>query len=893
HAHRFHPRFLGLWVGLLLLLASCGGGDGNATSAPGVSPKSVVLQGTITAAPYSAIDGSINDPHAPFRSHADFADAQSIGNPARLGGYVTLLATGKNGDTFASQADPVDIYRVILRAGQRATLYVSDFAVGVNEVDLLLRDPLRTGDDGQPLVLDSSVGAVPVQQVTTSRDGDYFLDVQAAAGSSKYLLVISAMPTLQALGYPEPLHPHLEMVPGEVIVTLREGESSLAALSATRPGIPAEQAVAQAFGMQMRGGGSGREILLGTEDLAASLKTLGRKGLVPSPGHSAVVVPDSSRAAAWETAQLARALSRYPAVARVTPNYVHHLQLLPRDPYFHLQWNLPQINLPAAWEITTGSTDTVVEILDSCVFLTHPDLAVNLTTTGTDGDGWNFVDCAPPQDCSNPEDPGDGILPGTSSWHGTHVAGIVAAMGNNNEGIAGSAYNTSLMPVRVCGEGGICKIYDVLQGVRYAAGLANDSGTVPRQRAAVINLSLTSTAASSEEAALFQQVCDAGIIVVAAAGNNSSEVPTYPASYPCVFSVTALDASSELAPYANFGPTVDLAAPGGDMSVDLTGDGYPDGILSTYVEERSGSRTPSYTFLQGTSMAAPQVAGVMALMRSLAPGITSAHIRSWLEQGALTTPLGGTARGEHSDTYGYGQVDALLAVQRAQAGVTPVLVASPSRLNFDPATGPLEFTLMCAGGDLRVSAVTASHDWIRVSPLAVDSAGLGTYQVTVDSASLLPGTYTGQVIARGNNSVTIAVTISLQVPDPALASIPDAGVQYVLALDPESFETRYATMAMPVNGQYRFTMEVEPGNYYLVTGSDLDNDQLICTPGEACGAYVHLDQLELVKVGANGLAGIEFVTSFETSLNDTMVHGSFQRRPASEIGSDGARQVRP
>jgi serine protease len=158
--------------------------------------------------------------------------------------------------------------------------------------------------------------------------------------------------------------------------------------------------------------------------------------------------------------------------------------------------------------------------------------------------------------------------------------------------------------------------------------------------------------------------------------------------------------------------------------------------------------------------------------------------------------------------------------------------------------------------------------------------------VTADPALLLSGTYTGQVTAEASNGAITSVIVTLQVTDPSRATLPDAGVQYVLLLDPESFETRFETVAMPVNGQYQFALEVTPGSYYLVAGSDLDNDQFICTPGEACGAYAQVDQLELLQVGKDGLAGIEFITTFGASLRDIAVVKRDVRFPAS-----GARRV--
>jgi serine protease len=861
-----------------LFSVSCGGGGDPADWAgalPGPAagePAAVTVRGVITAAPYLAVDSSVNDPNAPYRSNLDFADAQAIGNPVLLGGYITREATGVPGDRFEKEDDRFDTFLVTLAAGPRATMFLSDFAVGKKEARLVLRHAAQPWPGGLPLKADDALG-VEVLQVTAPQDGEYFLDVQAVAGGFKYVLAVGSMPNLQEMGFPEPLRPHLEMVPGEVIVSLRDQKLQWppgAASAGQAPG----RALAAELGMRKVGGGPGRENLLRLETPGNSAAVLARLG-VKRPASPGRTKREELRAALPETVELARGLAWHPAVARAIPNYLHRLQKLPDDPHYHLQWHYPLINLPAAWEITTGSAETVVAVVDSGVFLAHPDLAANLTTTGSNGgDGWNFANCAPPQDCANPDDPGDSSVPGGSSWHGTHVAGTVAAVTDNTSGVAGAAWRVSLMPVRVCGQGGTCSSHAVLQGVRYAAGLDNDSGRVPQRPADVINLSLAGPAFEATAAALYQQVCEAGIIVVGAAGNNGTQdspAAMYPAAYPCVLSVAALDARSERAPYSHFGPTVDLAAPGGNLKVDSTGDGYPDGVLSTLVDDRSGSRKPAYGHLQGTSMAAPQVAGVMALMRSLNPGITPAHIRAWLQAGGLTEPLGGAVPGEQTSNFGYGRLDALRAVRQAQEGAPPVLVANPALLSFEAGAGPRAFTLQSVGGDLRLAGLSVTASWLDVSAQGVDDAGLGTYRVAVDAGTLLPGNHTAKIVATAESGPAAAVTVTLRVPSPVAAAPPDAGVQYVL-LQTEERETLYKVMAQAENGEYHFKMEakVEPGNYYLSAGSDLDNDTFICTPGESCGAYPTADQPMLIeiKAGQTEVNGIDFITTFGAGLND-------------------------
>ena len=230
--------------------------------------------------------------------------------------------------------------------------------------------------------------------------------------------------------------------------------------------------------------------------------------------------------------------------------------------------------------MTTGA-NAIVAVIDTGVVLSHPDLQGQLV------DGYDFIkDPAVAVDGDgidpNPDDPGDRFDPsGSSSFHGTHVAGTVAAATNNAVGVAGVAFGAKVMPLRVCGrprslmEGG-CDIYDIEQAVLFAAGLANDSGTVPPRRADVINLSLGGDIGSPAEQAIFDQAGAAGVVIVAAAGNlepGQSPYPTYPAAYPGLIGVGAVDINKARAYYSNFGSWVSVVAPGGNTGQDVNGDG--------------------------------------------------------------------------------------------------------------------------------------------------------------------------------------------------------------------------------------------------------------------------------------------------------------------------------
>ena len=374
-----------------------------------------------------------------------------------------------------------------------------------------------------------------------------------------------------------------EFVPGEVIVRFHAPQRGSGPVAS-----------AAAIGMKTKAGAPEREMLLAIGDDIAQQQTVRLLG-IPAAQLS-VRAADSVMQRKLETLQMISALRKRPDVTSADPNYIRRPSAGTNDPQFPLQWNYPLINLPQAWDVTTGSTDVIVAVIDTGVLLNHPDLQGRLVA------GYDFIsDPAIAGDADgidpNPDDPGD-QTPGGSSFHGTHVAGTIAAATGNAIGVAGVTQATQIMPLRVLGIGGGTE-YDVLQAVRFAAGLANDSGTLPAQKAAVINLSLGSGGFSQTAQEVFSAARAQGLIVVAAAGNASGTAPSYPAAYDGVVSVSAVDINGNLAWYSNSGQTIDVAAPGGDTGADFNGDGFPDGVLSTCGDDTSGSIRYTYCFSSG------------------------------------------------------------------------------------------------------------------------------------------------------------------------------------------------------------------------------------------------------------------------------------------------------
>jgi serine protease len=434
--------------------------------------------------------------------------------------------------------------------------------------------------------------------------------------------------------------------------------------------------------------------------------------------------------------------------------------------------------------------------------------------------------------------------------------------------VAGVAWNARIMPLRVLGTRGGTD-FDIIQAVRFAAGLPNDSGSLPDTPARVMNLSLGGSGFSQTAQNAYTAAREAGSIIVAAAGNESTSRPSFPASYDGVVSVSAVDLNRDLTGYSNFGPNVDVAAPGGDTSVDRNGDGYADGVLSTGGDDSGASIDFIYNFLAGTSMASPHMAGVVALMVTVAPDLTPAQLDGLLDGtlGTITTDLGATGR---DDLYGHGLIDARAAVLAAQALAggepptpEPVLRATPNALNFSTGLDALTFTLRNAGeGALAVNAVTDDGDFLSLSATDVDAEGLGTYTAHVDRSGLDDGIYRATITATSSaNTVEIPVVVRV-----GLDAVSDTGPQYILLVDAATFVPVAQADVTATDGVYDYAFDGVPaGSYFVFGGSDFDNDGYLCHGGEACGGYPTLDLLTPVSISGDR-GDLDFASGFLQSI---------------------------
>lgn len=433
------------------------------------------------------------------------------------------------------------------------------------------------------------------------------------------------------------------------------------------------------------------------------------------------------------------ALQNYKKLSNVVyaePDYIAFADTVPNDPYYSpYQWHLDNsansgINTEEAWNISIGS-GVVVAVIDTGVayetasrlgrnYYQAPDLANTCFVQG-----YDFINAD--------------AYPNDDQGHGTHVAGTIAQSTNNNIGVAGVAYGSCIMPIKALDANGSGSYSAIADSIHYAV----DNGAI------VINMSLGGTADSSALRDAVAYAYNQGVTVVAAAGNDNSSDPHYPSSYnDYVISVGATDYTKSRAPYSNYGPDVDVVAPGGDTGEDANGDGYVDGILQNTFSNTLNNF--GYYFYQGTSMASPHVAGVAALLISSGKATTSNTVRQALESTAQDLGVAG-----RDDQFGYGLVDAFASLSSSSTNpstTTPpvenvpaeVVITSVSAVNTR-VNGGYDIRVSAKNNEVVTEAVTYDIDVLAPNGSAVTWSGLGDKIANVPSGATLSQRWQGKV----------------------------------------------------------------------------------------------------------------------------------------------------
>ncbi|GAB4543480.1 MAG: hypothetical protein Kow0063_36700 [Anaerolineae bacterium] len=524
----------------------------------------------------------------------------------------------------------------------------------------------------------------------------------------------------------------LDMVPGQVIVKLQE-RSAFQALTA-RPAADGIIATGMDFIDRLNQFFQVRAFEPLIEPLARaageSIETLGIQR--PSLAGFYVLSFDPQ----YDPSEVASAYEDDPNVIYAEPNYLAYvsdqplapLAFTPNDPYFAFQWHMPQIQAPQAWDVSTGQ-DVLIAVLDTGIayedfggFRRAPDLGNTRFEPG-----YDFINNDPHAN----DDEG----------HGTHVAGTIAQSTNNGQGVAGVAFNARLMPVKVLDSRGQGSHDAIAQGIVYAT----DRG------ARIINMSLSGRTGSSTLAEAINYAASKGVLVVAAAGNSGGAVE-YPAAYESVLAVGAVGYDRSRVDYSNFGSQLDLVAPGGDTDADLNGDGYPDGILQ---ETFRGDPTRfSFYFYEGTSMAAPHVSGVAALLFARNPAATASQVRQAMETTALDLGPGG-----RDNQYGYGLVQAADALAAIGGPQTPTPTPTPTpTFTVQPPTPT--FTPTPPGPSPTPTPTITPIPPTPTPPVSGDiiiNGGFETDEGWIFNPTRHPGSYSTQVVYSGARSARLGI----------------------------------------------------------------------------------------------------------------------------------------
>ncbi len=431
-----------------------------------------------------------------------------------------------------------------------------------------------------------------------------------------------------------------------------------AALLTGAPAVAADSApVARGLIVQLKDAPTGREA---PQALRERLTTLAADAGLPSTqapmavGNRSHLLRFERPLAGAELAAAERRVRLNPAVAHVEPDVRLKRLTEPNDPYYRdgVQWYLrtpaeggpAAINLPPAWDHTTGSATQVVAVVDSGVAYGHPDLQAKLLPgydlisdldTSNDGDGRDADAWDPGDWVTDPEANSSSFTDcpaENSSWHGTFIAGQIAAITNNARGVAGVSWGARILPVRVSGKCGAW-LSDVVDGIRWAAGLPVAGVPLNPNPARVINVSFGGDTACP---AAYQDAIDEagwrGSLVVVAAGNENREL-TRPADCAGVLAVGAVRHDGLKTYYSSYGPHTGIMAPGGP--------GPADSGPTLYSTSNAGTRGPGehiYDSKQGTSFASPLAAGVASLMLSVNPSLTPAEIVARIQAGARPFP---------------------------------------------------------------------------------------------------------------------------------------------------------------------------------------------------------------------------------------------------------------
>ena len=792
-----------------LALTACGGGGGGGGG--GGAPVGGTIAGTIVL---DAANWGILADREPNDSAAQ---AQRL---PPLQPHSTVVVAGEVGGTGSRQGfiDLVDAFRVVSHQAALVSLTLTSSTGGVATANV----DLAVVDTATGTTIASAASASNPETASFTIDSDAPVDVlvTCAAGDGSYTLRLVT----------------LDPPPASVVATSLPRAARLAIAAEETAGEPSFEA----FGylLDEPDCAPARVLVRASASDATSCARWaqalhGREVRTTGSGTHVIEVPathaDTAGRDALAAATVAAGLD---GVLWAEPDWRVHALSTPNDPGFDRQWNLAGIGCPSAWDVTKGDPSIVVGMVDTGI-APHPDLDANRVA------GFDFVSDVSISDDGDGRDP-DATDPGdlddtdhTSTWHGTHTAGIVAARQDDGFGLSGVAPRCRVMPLRALGHTG-GTMSDLSDAILYASGhtVPGPAGPLPAPLR-IVNCSLGSPQGSQELKDACDAARDAGTLVIASTGNDGGPV-LFPGAYSSVFAVGAVDSRLVYASYSNVGPQVACVAPGGNDNRERDGDGYLDGVPSDVLDETVFPAAPSEAHYVGTSMAAPHVAGVAALVLSVDPTLTRAQLITTILDSCRDLGVVGV-----DDQTGHGLVEAGAAVKLALQNLgtprtdAPRLLLTTTSLRFPAATTLLDVPVLNAGGGvLHVAGTSVSTDsgvpWLSALRIAQVGGDSDTAQITVlvTRVGLAAGTYAGTVMLSDGTATIGAIRVLLEV-----GASPLVGQRFVVAaLESATGIVRSSGFADPIDG-YRYALSGLPaGSYTISAGTDLDGDGIF---GEA------------------------------------------------------------
>ncbi|KZY64636.1 hypothetical protein A3742_12550 [Oleiphilus sp. HI0071] len=818
------------------------------------------IAGSISTPDNLTADSDLNDERAPEIPNNLFAEAQRINGFAAVQGFVSASVTSIDQGRFAERTDKEDIFFTHLEKGQTLALRgtPTDKDVTLFDLDLELFKESEAQDGLANIVpVGKSYNAGAQEQIVVPETGRYYIRVLAEEGAGTYALETQAVSSssLNSSGV-------YDFAEQQAILNLDTSDKRFRTYAASL-------------------GGSVDHFDLSRASLL-SLDSEHLPDLSPADLELAAINPEGMEDLL--TLRRIKELSLRADVRIVEPNYVRQPMLLSGEPLQQYQWEHERINLPQAWDITTGGPaalsdgtfrDVIVAVLDTGIQSNQEEFAGKLVQ------GYDFV--------SDPglaidgtgidDDPEEiaGVMQPSDAWHGTSVASIIGANSQNGLGMAGVSWGGKIMPVQVANKEGLYSDYDIANALRYVSGLDNVSGQTPSQRADIVNMSFGGEAFSMSMLEAIDAARAEGLILVAASGNEYSYVVNYPASNHGVISVGATDYQGSKVAYSTYNEFVDVVAPAGisdlsDGATDLDRDGYLDAIMRvdgsptglTLPDGKPSGYSPS----QGTSFSAPVVSGVLALMKSVYPDLTPAHVDSLLASGALTNDIGPDGRDPY---FGHGMIDAFKAVSIAQQIAADPANIAPKVPDYRVSDREFRFTQSAIAGELSISnsteygsiaSVTSDQSWLSIEQVIeeLDPAdepelpSVTRYRLSVDTRNLFDTAYFATISVTDSEGTVqyIGVSLELQNIDGQQFDAP----MYVQFYNGNGLANQVDAQAV---GQGIWSYQVEgllPGAYEVVVQSDLDKNGQLCSVGELCG-------IESIDLDLEDVSGLDVVTELQ------------------------------